>query len=179
LKAKPDGQNRGASQRNDGKVARRLIGGESRREVRRRTGRLIQDASRRSDRKHSRRTQRPGSRKSGSPGRAGRLVGDASRRLAGGQRRRDSAAGEVEVAPQAGPEGESETQVEDEPEGSAIGIHQTISVGGWSAGRAGRLIGGDGRRLARGQRQRMRSPARVGGWVCRQSWKVDQETQVN
>jgi len=124
---------------------------------------MVGDASRRSNGKHSRRTQRPASWRLGSPGRAGRLVGDASRRLAGGQRRRDSTAGELEDAPQAAPEGESETQVEEEPEGSAEGIQQTISVGGWSAGRAGRLIGGDGRRLARGQRQQMRSPTRVGG----------------
>lgn len=125
---------------------------------------MIQDASRRSDGKHSRRTQRPGSRRLGSPGRAGRLVGDASRGLAGGQRRRDSTAGEAEVAPQAGPEGElGDASRRGKPEGSAEGIQQTISVGGWSAGRAGRLIGGDGRRLTRGQRQQMRSPTRVGG----------------
>jgi len=36
LKAKPGGQNSGESQRNDGKVAGRLIGGASRREVGRR-----------------------------------------------------------------------------------------------------------------------------------------------
>jgi len=99
----------------------------------------------------------------GSPGRAGRLVGDASRRLAGGQRRRDTTTGDMEVAPQAGPRGESETRVEEEPEGSAVGIQPTISVGDWSAGRAGRLIGGDGRRLTRGQRQQMQSSTRVGG----------------
>jgi len=125
---------------------------------------MIGDASRRSDGKHSRRTQRPACWRLDSPGRVGRLVGDASRRLAGGQRRRDSAASELEDAPQAGPEGElGDASRRGEPEGSAEGIQQTISVGGWSAGRAGRLIRGDGRRSIGGQRQQMRSPMRVGG----------------
>jgi len=147
LKAKPDGQTRGASQRNDGKVAGRSIRGASRREGRKaKLEGWPETRVERSNGKHSRRTQQPGSRKLDSSGRAGRLVGDASRRLAGGQRRRDSAAGEAGDAPQAAPEGKSETRVEEEPEGSAIGIQQTISVGGWSAGRAGRLISGDGRR---------------------------------